>query len=518
MSNHRGRVSFAAVMLAGLLVCGCSSAEAIHRAEGLLDGGAGGDDDVAPGPDVGDPPVVDAGDEAGTTVITSCTDQIKNGTETDVDCGGGCSQCKVGQGCVLATDCENGVCTGGYCQPAGCGDGHQNGTETDLDCGGMSCAPCPDGDQCVLPTDCQSRVCTGGKCQPSQCNDMIKNGLESDVDCGGGVCAKCQTGQTCGGSADCLTAVCSTHCQSASCGDLIKNGSETDVDCGGTCGPCANGKTCGAASDCLSGVCNVTCRAPSCTDLVRNGSETDVDCGGGMASGCMPCGTDKICTLGTDCQSGSCVAGKCQAVSCDDKMKNGSETDVDCGGSCATKCDVGKMCLVNADCSGNICSTALRCQSPWKVQYKNGNTAASAQEVEPLYQIISTGGATAPLSEFKIRYYFTNDNAPSFLATSDYALVGRQNITFTSAPVTPPTATADHYMEVGFLPAAGNLVAGGSTGEVFSRFDDGGPGGKFTFFNQTNDYSFDATKTAYADWDHVTLYHNGALVWGVPPQ
>jgi cellulose 1,4-beta-cellobiosidase len=31
------------------------------------------------------------------------------------------------------------------------------------------------------------------------------------------------------------------------------------------------------------------------------------------------------------------------------------------------------------------------------------------------------------------------------------------------------------------------------------------------------DYSFDAARAAYADWDHVTVYASGALVWGREP-
>lgn len=41
----------------------------------------------------------------------SCTDLIKNGSETDVDCGGPtCPACTVGGGCSIATDCTSGAC------------------------------------------------------------------------------------------------------------------------------------------------------------------------------------------------------------------------------------------------------------------------------------------------------------------------------------------------------------------------------------------------------------------------
>jgi len=73
----------------------------------------------------------------------SCTDGIKNGTETDIDCGGSCTtKCQNGKGCGVNGDCSSSICTGGVCQAAPtCSDGIKNGTETGVDCGG-SCPPC----------------------------------------------------------------------------------------------------------------------------------------------------------------------------------------------------------------------------------------------------------------------------------------------------------------------------------------------------------------------------------------
>ncbi len=47
----------------------------------------------------------------------SCSDGIKNGTETDVDCGGQCPQaCNIGQHCTYGSDCISDYCVGGLCQ------------------------------------------------------------------------------------------------------------------------------------------------------------------------------------------------------------------------------------------------------------------------------------------------------------------------------------------------------------------------------------------------------------------
>jgi hypothetical protein len=46
----------------------------------------------------------------------SCTSGTQNGTETDVDCGGGCSDCGAGEGCISGSDCQGGLfCVGNSC-------------------------------------------------------------------------------------------------------------------------------------------------------------------------------------------------------------------------------------------------------------------------------------------------------------------------------------------------------------------------------------------------------------------
>jgi hypothetical protein len=46
----------------------------------------------------------------------TCTDGVANGTETDIDCGGGaCPTCGPGQRCSMASDCSGGGCDGGLC-------------------------------------------------------------------------------------------------------------------------------------------------------------------------------------------------------------------------------------------------------------------------------------------------------------------------------------------------------------------------------------------------------------------
>lgn len=93
-----------------------------------------------------------------------CDDGIKNGHETDVDCGGGCGVCALGQGCGSAADCGSGACAHGSCVKPPCANGVQDGAETDVDCGGGTCRRCAGGRHCNAPSDCFNGTCQAGVC------------------------------------------------------------------------------------------------------------------------------------------------------------------------------------------------------------------------------------------------------------------------------------------------------------------------------------------------------------------
>jgi hypothetical protein len=514
--------AIAALVTAGG-VTGCGSAEALKGGVYLGDGGGGSTPDAAPSPDLGTGGTgsVGAGGAAGGAGGTApepaptCSDGTKNGNETDVDCGGGtCPLCGRGQACRAPTDCKNAACNNGYCQPAGCTDGLKNGNETDVDCGGHDCHACADGKVCLTGPDCESGMCTNGTCQPATCTDGLKNGSETDVDCGGSVCSKCPNGLLCTTAGDCQSGVCTGTCQSASCSDHILNGSETDTDCGGACSKCTDGKMCVAPGDCVSGVCDGTCRTPTCTDATRNAAETDVDCGGGTCPACM---AGLHCAANADCASNVCSNGVCQPPSCNDGMLNGNESATDCGGSCARKCDVGQHCNGNADCSSNVCSNGA-CRPPWRVQYMNGDSDPNNAEAHPFFQIINSSSQGVPLSEFKMRYWYSEETIATQYAVCDYALVGIPNVTAAFFTVSPARTGCNEYMEVGFTKAAGLLPGAtateeGSSGQVQMRFFSQG----YPLYTEVGDYSYDPSKTTYQDWQRVTLYHNGTLVWGTEP-
>jgi len=199
-------------------------------------------------------------DPSGCQTSPACSDGTKNGTETDIDCGGGCpNKCADGKACSVAADCAGGACPGGMCAKAPtCTDGIKNQTETDTDCGGGGvCAPCADGLLCSSNTDCASNTCLGPVCRPATCVDTVQSPGESYIDCGG-PCLPCADASPCNVNADCQSGVCLGECLTATCTDSVKNGDETDIDCGGSCSQkCAPNKSCLVPLDCQSGACNV---------------------------------------------------------------------------------------------------------------------------------------------------------------------------------------------------------------------------------------------------------------------
>jgi hypothetical protein len=84
----------------------------------LVTGGAGqgGAVLVTGGAGQGGAVLITGGAGQGGAVLDSCTDGVKDATETDVDCGGPvCPKCLLGQTCVAGSDCTSGSCQANVC-------------------------------------------------------------------------------------------------------------------------------------------------------------------------------------------------------------------------------------------------------------------------------------------------------------------------------------------------------------------------------------------------------------------
>lgn len=119
--------------------------------------------------------------------------------------------------------------------------------------------------------------------------------------------------------------------------------------------------------------------AASATDGVKNGSETDVDCGG---EGAPACADGKACAQPNDCMSGVCAGGRCASPSPTDGVKNGTETDVDCGGSdqATPRCPPQKACAADIDCKVPACREGI-CAEARSCKQKAGGSTCGPGEV-----------------------------------------------------------------------------------------------------------------------------------------
>ncbi len=146
------------------------------------------------------------------------------------------------------------------------------------------------------------------------------------------------------------------------------------------------------------------------------------------------------------------------------------------------------------------------------IQAFNGNTSSSTNGISSKFKLINSGNSAIQLSDVKLRYYYTIDGEEAQTFWSDWASVGSANVTSQFVKLATPVAGADHYLEVGFTSAAGTLNTGQSA-EIQARFSKN----NWSNYNQSNDYSFKASGTQFANHEQVTGYVGDELVWGIEP-
>jgi len=147
-----------------------------------------------------------------------------------------------------------------------------------------------------------------------------------------------------------------------------------------------------------------------------------------------------------------------------------------------------------------------------KVQMFNGSNAAVTNGIAPRFKIVNTGTESINLSDIKLRYYYTIDGEKAQNFWCDWSSAGTANVTGTFVKLTTAKTGADNYLEIGFTNAAGTLAAGASV-DVQARFSKS----DWTNYTQTGDYSFQDSGSDYTDWNKVTGYVAGSLVWGIEP-
>ncbi|WP_437876669.1 hypothetical protein [Sorangium sp. So ce513] len=255
-------------------------------------------------------------------------------------------------------NCNGRIDEGPFC----CPDGALNGNESDVDCGGSCTEKCDVGEMCRNDADCKTSICEGTRCQPKRDLGQI---CDSDVKCTSGYCVD---GVCCDGACTALCHACTAFLrgtgQDGYCGP-VEAGRDPDENCNAqdptTCG---NTGACDGNGACQQHPATTACTAASCSaDGVTlhladtcNGRGTCVDRG---TQSCAPftcrgdaC-TDRLragepCTSATECADGYCVDGVCCQTACG----NGNP------GDCQACNVVGRLGTCSPSPAGTTCRAA----------------------------------------------------------------------------------------------------------------------------------------------------------------
>jgi hypothetical protein len=464
----------------------------------------------------------------------ACNDTVKNGTESDTDCGGSCSKCVDLKLCSTLADCQSAVCSGTpkRCQVPTCTDNAKNGGETDIDCGGSSCSKCAPTKTCAVASDCQSGVCTGNVCQNNSCTDTVKNGTETDIDCGGG-CApgtKCANGKSCTVNGDCQSNSCvSSLCQAVAASSLKIQARQGDTNyTDGQIQPYIKIVNTGSTAVALSNLKvrywytadHAVTQEPYC-DWASFGC-------GNVTRAAVPANpvkdkADYYYEVAFTAGAGSVSAGG--EVEIQLRLNGGGYPSMpeanDYSFTNSTSfADRTKVTLYNAGALVWGIEPPAYSNLGLYLQYWATTNSTTTTDAQSQWRLYNPDPISIPLSELTIRYWFTHDGAAGTLVgdtgytdlTGGYSVNRVLTSYVTDAIGTTARVNADRYYEVGFSAGAGDIYWGDYV-TLQARYHTS----TFASLTQTNDYSFDATKTAFASWDKITVYRNGTLVAGTEP-
>jgi hypothetical protein len=281
-----------------------------------------------------------------------------------------------------------------------------------------------------------------------------------------------------------------------------------------------------AASCCTALACAADPGDPLKTLAAYRGSSDSGSSGGEASSNGSSTGSSGGSAASSGSGSGSGASGSGSGGSLDangEASSNGSR-----GGSSGAMLDAAIDTYTPPSCP----------TCPLEVEYfaKDPADAGPVQAISFDIAIANSGSMTRLLSELTARYWFMGQNDVSNLKMECYyAKIGCQlalpdggsqnNIGGTFMGLATTFPKADTYLEISFSASAGSIAPNGDTGDIQIAIHSNYSGP--TRFIEDNDYSFDPRKTVSTckatqgapscPWDHITLYRQGTLVWGIEP-
>jgi hypothetical protein len=391
-------------------------------------------------------------------------------------CSSGNGDCDSNAECATGLVCALGIAAGpkhgwgpdlDVCVAPHCANAVQDLDEDGIDCGGAECGTCLCGDGVLLPE--VGETCDDGGDSPG-----------CDADCTAPACgdfhANIPAGEACdGGSHD--TAQCDADCSAVACHDGHENA--------------AAGEQCDDGNTSDNDRCVGACLDARCGDGFRWNTD-------GGAEQCDTAGNSATCDA------------DCSSVSCPDGFVNPAAGEI---------CDPGLTSNCRSDCKGlTACSSPGTCGLV--VEHKGG-TQPTDNHVNAQIRIKNQTPVPLPINQLKLRYWFTrfDDTAacttPAVIKTPcDFPPSGTPevcaNATFSVQSVNPALNQVDTYVEATL--SGPDSIAPGAFRELNFRIHWSDQRN----INENNDYSYQSN-TVHQLNPKITLYQNGALVWGTEP-
>lgn len=171
--------------------------------------------------------------------------------------------------------------------------------------------------------------------------------------------------------------------------------------------------------------------------------------------------------------------------------------------------------------SSLLTSQLMATTTPVQLEYCNTTASISTNTIGGKIKLTNTSGTSINLADLKVRYYYTIDEAlPQALWCDHAGLMGGNGyetvtsfVTSSFNMLTNPTKDADTYVEMGFKSGTAILTPNGTV-ELQMRITNS----SWRNYDQSNDYSYEATPNVYLNSEHVTLYYKDVLISGNEPR
>ena len=150
-----------------------------------------------------------------------------------------------------------------------------------------------------------------------------------------------------------------------------------------------------------------------------------------------------------------------------------------------------------------------------KVLFRQGQSPQS-DRIAFAFKIVNDGPDTFDLSRFELRYWFAAGSAVAMqqLGFNDAANFGTGRVMMEVVP--EEQGNQDHYLRVRFMSGSGSIGRYQTSNEISIETPEMGLANS----SRAGDYSFVTNPDlheSFGEWDRVTLYLDGQLVWGREP-